>query len=119
MNVELESGTLPVPAAVRDRDLRELGWWLVEGVIGGDVAKDTGSVLVSAMRVLVALGPEGPGEEEVMAETALRARLAFGMPPTDPASWEMAERILDGETLAEVKRQVAAARRRLRLDEDA
>jgi hypothetical protein len=64
------------------------------------------------MRVLVSLGEEPPSGDDVQEEALLRAQLAFGMPPTDEAGWAMAERLLDPETLREIKRQVEAARQR-------
>ena len=59
------------------------------------------------------LGDEPPSDDDTRKEALLRAQLAFGMPPRDEAEWEVAERLLDPETLREVHRQVDEADRRI------
>ena len=95
-----------------EHNLHALGWWLAEGVALETIGRDVATLLVSIMRVLVSLGEEPTSGDDVRHEAVLRAQLAFGMPPTDEAGWELAERLLDPETLGEIKRQVEAAKGR-------
>ena len=111
--------SVAVPEAVTGRNLHGLGWWLVERVLSGEIEKERAATLVSVMRVIVSLGEEPPSDSEVEEEAILRAKLAFGMPPVTSDEWERAARLLDPETLREVRRQVEAADRRAReLDSD-
>jgi hypothetical protein len=110
-----DSLSLPAAAAsaIEDHRLHALGWWLIEAVVGGSIDRDRAASVVSIMRVLVSLGDEPPSDDDTRKEALLRAQLAFGMPPRDEAEWEVAERLLDPETLREVHRQVDEADRRI------
>ncbi len=109
-----ETTSLPprAAAAIEGHRLHALGWWLVEAVVGGSIDRERTASVVSIMRVLVSLGDEPPSDDDVRNEALLRAQLAFGMPPRNEAEWELAERLLDPETLREVHRQVDEADRR-------
>jgi hypothetical protein len=93
-----------VPDAVRERDLRDLGWWLAEHLIDASIEPPYAGPLVSLMRVLFALGPGDMAEAEVLREVELRGRLAHGLAPRDPDEWERAAAVFSAEALEEFAR---------------
>ena len=95
----------PLPAPVVGRDLRGTGWWVIEKMAAGAVFEAReGGVVAALLRVLMALGPAPESEEEVLAEVALRGRLAHGLPPQDAAAWERVIRLFEPDAVEEFRR---------------
>jgi hypothetical protein len=94
---------VPTPVAAPRRDLRAFSWWLVDGVLGGEIDVRMGSVVGSLLRIISALGPEPASEEEAYKELALRGRLMTGLPPRTQEEWDRVARFLDDEALAELR----------------
>ena len=86
------------------RDLRGLGWWLIEHILRGSVESRDGSVVAGLVRTLAALGPEESNREEALREVELRGMLMHGMPPRTEEEWELAARVFDDDALAEFRR---------------
>ncbi len=86
------------------RDLRGLGWWLVEGTLRQRVGAREASVVASLLRTLAALGPDEGDTEDALREVELRGVLMHGMPPRTPEEWARAARIFDDDALAEFRR---------------
>ena len=92
------------PAALQQRDLRGLGWWVIERVLGEELPAQNASVLASVMRILATLGPEPLAEEEAWKEVELRGLLMHGDPPRNAEEWRRAAEIFDDASLAEFRR---------------
>ncbi|MEO9254327.1 MAG: hypothetical protein ABI305_02220 [Tepidiformaceae bacterium] len=93
-----------LPGAIGEHDLRGLGWWVIGETLRQALDPRSGSVVVSVMRVLAALGPEPLAEEEALKEVELRGRVMNGQAPRDASEWERAERTFDEHALAEFRR---------------
>jgi hypothetical protein len=91
------------PDAIISRDLHELAWWAMEALIAEKLEPGRASALATVMRALHALGEAPEDDEQRWERIALEARLANGLPPADEAGWALAERVLDPETLAEIR----------------
>jgi hypothetical protein len=91
------------PEAIVSRDLHELAWWAMEALIAEKLDPGRASALATVMRALHALGEAPEGDEQRWERIALEARLANGLPPADEEGWAVAERVLDPETLAEIR----------------
>jgi len=89
---------------VNRRDLRELGWWLVDRMVSAELPTPNGSVIASVMRILASLGPEPMAQAEALKQVELRGRIMHGQPPRTPEEWERAEAIFDDDALAEFHR---------------
>ena len=93
------------PAGViRGRDLRALGWWLIEEALAGRITPPTVSAVNRMMHTLLQLGPAPEAEELALQEVALRGLLMHGVPPRTPEEWTRAAEIFDDEALAEFRR---------------
>lgn len=92
------------PGWLEGKDLRSLGWWLIERVLLGQFETQRASVAASLMRTLAALGPEEASEEEALREVELRGRLMHGLPPRTEEEWARAQEAFDEGSLAEFRR---------------
>jgi hypothetical protein len=113
--------SLGLPGAVVQHDLRQLGWWLIGETLLENVDVRSASVVVTAMRVISALGPEPMAEEDALKEVELRGRIMNGQPPRNAEEWARAERVFDGDAIAEFRRWEARGKPRpelLRLEGD-
>jgi hypothetical protein len=91
------------PAAAPGHDLRAFSWWLIDGILGGEIEARTGSVISSLLRIVSALGPEPVSEQEAYKELQLRGRLMTGLPPRTQEEWDRVARFLDDEAIAELR----------------
>lgn len=88
-----------------ERDLRELGWWLVDQVLAERVGREQATGVASVMRVLAGLGPDPGGTEAALAEVELRGRVAYGLAPRDDDEWALARERFTDEALQELARR--------------
>lgn len=102
-----DDGPFEAPAALLDRDLRGLGWWLVGEVLTGRLDVRKGSVAAAIMRILHAAGPDPLADEDALAIVALRGLVMHGQPPRDEEEWSLAETAFDEDALAELRRWTA------------
>ena len=86
--------------AVRERDLRALGWWLIEQTLAGRVSPPEASAVNRMMHTLLQLGPDSEAGERALREVALRGLLMHGVPPRTPEEWDHAAELFDDEALA-------------------
>ena len=93
-----------IPAAVEERDLREVGWWLFRAVVEGSVEREKAGPLISLLRVLQAVGPGSVTAEEALARAELLGQLMHGLPPRDEAQWQLARDLFDDEAMETVNR---------------
>ncbi len=93
--------------AIRERDLRGLGWWLIEETLAGRVTPPEASAVNRMMHTLLQLGPTPEAEERALQEVALRGLLMHGVPPRSEDEWRRAAEIFDDEALAEFRRWAA------------
>ena len=109
--------TEPALLPSRDRDIRAIGWWLLDGLMSGEVEPRTASVVASVLRVMASLGPEPMDEREALAEVELRGLLMHGIPPATEEQWARARRTFGTEFLETLERRFnaigAAPERRL------
>jgi len=98
-----EPATTPRPW-MEGQDLGGLGWWLIHGVLEGEMEVARASVVSTVMRVLAQLGPAPVSEEEALREAAFRGRLMNGFQPHTEEEWAEVARYLDDEALAEMRR---------------
>ncbi len=99
----------PSPAgAIRERDLRALGWWLIEETLAGRVTPPEASAVNRMMHTLLQLGPAPEADERALQEVALRGLLMHGVPPRTEEEWHRAAEIFDEEALTEFRRWAAA-----------
>ena len=94
--------------AVRERDLRALGWWLIEQTLAGRVSPPEASAVNRMMHTLLQLGPDSEAGERALREVALRGLLMHGVPPRTPEEWNHAAELFDDEALAEFRRWAGA-----------
>ncbi|MCY3506221.1 MAG: hypothetical protein OXH41_08665 [Chloroflexi bacterium] len=90
--------------AIRERDLRALGWWLIEETLAGRVTPPEASAVNRMMHTLLQLGPTPEADELALQEVALRGLLMHGVPPRTEQEWRRAAEIFDDEALAEFRR---------------
>ena len=90
--------------AIRRRDLRALGWWLIEEILAGRVTPPEASAVNRMMHTLLQLGPASEEDERSLQETALRGLLMHGVPPRTDDEWRQAAEIFDEDALAEFHR---------------
>ena len=93
--------------AIRERDLRGLGWWLIEETLAGRVTPPEASAVNRMMHTLLQLGPTPEADERALQEVALRGLLMHGVPPRGEDEWRRAAEIFDDEALAEFRRWAA------------
>ncbi len=93
--------------AIRERDLRGLGWWLIEETLAGRVTPPEASAVNRMMHTLLQLGPTPEADERALQEVALRGLLMHGVPPRSEDEWSRAAEIFDDEALAEFRRWAA------------
>ena len=99
----------PSPAgAIRERDLRTLGWWLIEETLAGRVTPPEASAVNRMMHTLLQLGPTPEADDLALQEVALRGLLMHGVPPRTADEWKRAAEIFDDEALAEFRRWAAS-----------
>jgi hypothetical protein len=91
------------PDAIASRNLYELGWWAAGALAAKTLDAARASALATMIRTLHALGEAPESDQQRWGRIALEARLANGLAPGDEAGWELAERVLDPETLAEIR----------------
>ena len=90
--------------AIRERDLRALGWWLIEETLAGRVTPPEASAVNRMMHTLLQLGPTPEADDRALQEVALRGLLMHGVPPRTEDEWRRAAEIFDDEALAEFRR---------------
>lgn len=90
--------------AIRERDLRALGWWLIEETLAGRVTPPEASAVNRMMHTLLQLGPTPEADDLALQEVALRGLLMHGVPPRTEDEWRRAAEIFDDEALAEFRR---------------
>lgn len=101
----------PSPAgAIRERDLRALGWWLIEEILAGRVTPPAASAVNRMMHTLLQIGPTPEADDLALQEVALRGLLMHGVPPRTDAEWRRAAEVFDDEALAEFRRWARAER---------
>ena len=100
----------PPAGAIRERDLRALGWWLIEATLAGRVTPPEASAVNRMMHTLLQLGPAPEADERALREVALRGLLMHGVPPRTGEEWRRAAEIFDDEALAEFRRWPPSAR---------
>ena len=99
----------PSPAgAIREHDLRALGWWLIEQVLAGRVTPPEASAVNRMMHTLLQLGPTPEADERALQEVALRGLLMHGVPPRTDDEWSRAAEVFDDEALEEFRRWARA-----------
>jgi hypothetical protein len=92
-------------ALVERRDVRSLGWWLVEHTIGREeMSPREIAVLGTLLRTLGGLGPDDLDEEQALADAVLRGVVMHGVPPRSDEEWERARALFDDEALVEFRR---------------
>ena len=94
--------------AIRERDLRALGWWLIEEILAGRVTPPAASAVNRMMHTLLQLGPTPEADDLALQEVALRGLLMHGVPPRTDAEWRRAAEVFDDEALAEFRRWARA-----------
>ena len=94
--------------AIRERDLRALGWWLIEEILSGRVTPPAASAVNRMMHTLLQLGPTPEADDLALQEVALRGLLMHGVPPRTEAEWRRAAEVFDDEALAEFRRWARA-----------
>ena len=94
--------------AIRERDLRALGWWLIEETLAGRVTPPETSAINRMMHTLLQLGPTPEADELALQEVALRGLLMHGVPPRTAEEWRRAGEVFDDEALAEFRRWASA-----------
>lgn len=94
--------------AIRERDLRALGWWLIEETLAGRVTPPEASAVNRMMHTLLQLGPTPEADDLALQEVALRGLLMHGVPPRTEDEWRRAAEIFDDEALAEFRRWASA-----------
>ena len=97
--------------AIRERDLRGLGWWLIEETLAGRVTPPEASAVNRMMHTLLQLGPAPEAEDRALQEVALRGLLMHGVPPRTEDEWRRAAEVFDDEALAEFRRWASAEER--------
>lgn len=90
--------------AIREHDLRALGWWLIEETLAGRITPPEASAVNRMMHTLLQLGPAPEADELALQEVALRGLLMHGVPPRTAEEWRRAAEIFDDEALAEFRR---------------
>lgn len=94
--------------SIAARDLRRLGWWLIDQTLGqtqgADLEPQRASVAVRVMGLLERLGPDATNDEDTLREVALRGMVMAGVPPRTPEEWALAERLFDDDALTEMRR---------------
>ena len=90
--------------AIRARDLRALGWWLIEETLAGRITPSETSAVNRMMHTLLQLGPAPEADELALQEVALRGLLMHGVPPRTAEEWRRAAEIFDDEALGEFRR---------------
>lgn len=73
----------------------------------GELDPRIATVMVAALRVLLAAGGLAAEDDDALAEVELRGRLMFGLPPRDEAEWDLARARFTPEALAEIERLAA------------
>ncbi len=91
-------------APLRTRDLRALGWWLIEEALAGRITPPEVSAVNRMMHTILQLGPAPESDERALQEVALRGLLMHGVPPRTRDEWRRAAEIFDDEALAEFRR---------------
>lgn len=94
--------------AILERDLRGLGWWLIEETLAGRVTPPEASAVNRMMHTLLQLGPTPEADDLALQEVALRGLLMHGVPPRTEEEWRRAAQIFDDEALAEFRRWASA-----------
>jgi hypothetical protein len=85
-------------------DIPEVAWGALRGLTDGTLEDRTGSVMATLLRVLIAAGESGPGDEAALREVELRGLLMHGLPPRDDEEWALLESTFSPEAVAEVRR---------------
>lgn len=88
----------------RPRDLRELGWWLIEQVLEARIDQKDAAVVSTLIRTLATLGPSPLDDERALREVMLRGRLMHGLPPASEDEWRQAEEAFEPAAIAEFLR---------------
>mgnify|MGYP001310935387 FL=1 len=87
-----------------ERDLRKVGWLVLERIFFAEMDASAASAASSVIRVLTALGDSPESEDEQLEEIELRGMLMNGFQPRDDRQWELAERLFGETALDEFRR---------------
>ncbi len=94
---------------MRGRDLRALGWWLIEETLAGRITPPEASAVNRMMHTLLQLGPTPEADDVALQDVALRGLLMHGLPPRTAEEWRRAAEVFDDDALAEFRRWPAAS----------
>lgn len=108
-----------IPAAVVDRDLRALAWWLIERVLTDALKPSDAGIVAGIMRLVASLGPAEMTLEEALKDIELLGLVMNGVPPRVPEEWARAEELFDEDAVAEFRRWTPLTDRRIAADADA
>lgn len=86
------------------KDLRAVGWLVLERLFIGDFEPGKASAAATVIRALTALGDSPADEEEQNRIITLHGLLMNGFQPRDAEEWELAERVFGPERMAEFRR---------------
>ncbi|MGH2632027.1 MAG: hypothetical protein ACRDG3_01335 [Tepidiformaceae bacterium] len=92
------------PPGLGERNLRDLGWWVVGRMTETELTAPNASVVVAVMRILASLGPEPLAEEDALKQVELRGLIMHGQPPRSAEEWQLAADIFEDDALEEFHR---------------
>ena len=90
-------------AALEGRNLRDLFWLTLEGVLHEELSEKLASIIATLGRAIFALGEEDIDREAAIAEAVVIGTILHGFPPRDEQQWEIARRHYDEHTLARLE----------------
>lgn len=87
-----------------ERDLRTLGWCVLERLYTNKMAANEASAAGSIIRALAGLGEAAEDAEQTKDDIVLHGLLHNGFQPRSDAEWQRAEEMFGPERLAEFRR---------------
>ncbi len=87
-----------------ERDLRGVGWLVLERIFFADMAPAEVSASATLIRALTALGDAPADQEEQLAEIELRGMLMNGFQPRSPEEWARASKMFGETSMEEFRR---------------
>lgn len=87
-----------------ERDLRTLGWYVLERLYTNKMAANEASAAGSLIRALAGLGEGDEDAERLKDDIVLHGLLYNGFQPRTPEEWQRAEELFGPERLAEFER---------------
>lgn len=93
---------LRIERAFEARDLRSVAWiWLQQ--LTSELSSRNGATAASWARLILNLGEEPAGEDDVREEAAVVGSILHGIPPRDDRQWALAEEIFDPQTMRDIR----------------